>query len=299
MKNVLLKTLSLAAFSALMSANVHASSTYTIDFNDPSFIAPSINKNDNKWSQVIDDEYADGRFGGINVNFWTSIQTGVNGFNGLDFSKTADDYQNNKNGSFWNAPYLVLFNTQRSSTADNDLEVGVQNNDGRAANYTGGNIAIIHENKDSNGRCKTTQGTFACKNPDDRYIGGSGAPYGGWVFVQFSQPVNLHSINLIDMENRSNQLGTFGFYNAAQSLVGTQAMMPTTSNTTHSDGDGGWLTQNFNSFGQNVTTLVLRMQGSGGFDNLVFSAARNVSEPSTIAAMLAGFGLLMFRLKRK
>lgn len=282
--------------AGLMSAPTFASN-YTIDFNDPNFISPG--NGDGNWGQVIDDEYVGTNlFGGIDVTFWTSAQTGVNGFNGLDFSKTALDYSNNKNGSFWNAPYLVLFNTKHRPTADNDLEVGRNNNDGRAANYTGGNIAIIHENKDNNGQCNGSKGTLACKNPDDRYIGGSGAPYGGWVFVNFSQPVNLHSINLIDMESGNNQLGAFGFYDATNTLMGSQQMTPTLQNTTHNDGDGGWLTQQFNN-AMNVTTLVLRMQGSGGFDNIVFSAARNVSEPSTIAAMLLGLGLVAARARRR
>lgn len=294
---------SLAAFNA----NASGATQYTIDFDDPNFVAPGSSHGWGKWSQVIDDEYSDGRFGGIDVNFWTSIQTGVNGFNGLDFNNTYYNpvsTDNSQNSSSNIAPYLVLFNTALSGSDDSDLEVGVNNGDGYASNYTGGNIAIINENWNdgSSGSewCGAdSAGQLYCKDPDDRYSGSNGAPHGGWVFVNFSQPVNLHSIDLVDMENGSNQLGSFGFYDATQTLMGTQAMTPTTLNTTKSSGNGGWLTQTFNS-AMNVTTLVLRMQGSGGFDNIVFSAVRrNVSEPSTIAIMLLSLGLLAFRFKRK
>ncbi|MDM7859800.1 hypothetical protein QTP81_04165 [Alteromonas sp. ASW11-36] len=293
---------SLAAFNASASG----ATQYTIDFDDPNFVAPGSSHGWGKWSQVIDDEYSDGRFGGIDVSFWTSIQTGVNGFDGLDFNPSSNfSITNSGKDSNGNAasiaPYLVLFNTAYSSSDDNDLEVGVNNNDGMASNYTGGNIAIINENwaDGNNERCTAYMGNDYCHDPDDRYTSSDGAPHGGWVFVNFSQPVNLHSIDLVDMENRSNQLGSFGFYDATQTLMGTQAMSPTLLNTSSSHGNGGWLTQTFNG-AMNVTTLVLRMQGSGGFDNIVFSAVRrNVSEPSTIAIMLLSFGLLVFRLKRK
>lgn len=285
-----------------VSFSAVASTQYTIDFDDPNFIAPG--GSDGNWGQVIDDEYfGTNDFGGLDVTFWTSVQTGVTGFNGLDFNASLP-ITNLGNGQT-RAPYLVLFNTQYAPSDDPDLEVGIDNGDGRASNYTGGNIAIINENWDDGDnyeRCQTVSGELACKDPDDRYAGGNGAPYGGWVFIEFSKPVNLHSIDLIDMESGSNQLGQIGYYGAAQNLIGSQSMLPTTTNTTKSSGDGGWLTQTLNN-ALTVTTLVLRMQGSGGFDNLVFSTngitTSTVSEPSTIAVLAFGLFGLMLRAKRK
>lgn len=302
--------------SMLLASNVAMASTnYTIGFEEDDLIRPG--GSEGNWGQVIDDEYINGTFGGndggffgdIDVRFWTSVETDVN-FNNVSF--TDPNFVDNptwesSDGTKSRAPYLVLFNTGYTDTDDNDLEVGVDNGDGMASNYPGedSTIAIINEDWDDGDyyeicKEKGTENELACKDPDDRYKSGS-SPHGGWVFIEFSEPVNLHTINLVDIENGGNQLGEIGYYGDTNNLLGSESMLPTYDNTTKTNGNGGWVTQTLNSVYE-VTTLVLRMQGSGGFDNIVFSAANvtEVAEPSTIAMFgLATIGLLGLRRRRR
>lgn len=305
------------AVTSFSSLACEVKDTYTISFEgncNGDFIAPGKEQPTvlgfgNRWSQVIDDEYtgnnAFGGAGGVEVSFWTS--TNSTAVLPTDWSQAPGiiDGQGNTlpavDGS--PAPYLVLFNTNYNPTDDGDLEVG-SSNPTNPGTYTGGNIAIIQEDVDDNGSnnsgdevCQTVDGQMLCYDPDDRYL--NGEPHGGFVFVHFSQPVNLHSINLIDMENEPNQRGSFSFLDSSNNLLNNDPLLMTYDSGVDQMDNGKWGTQTFmdNVSNLSVSTLIIRMQGSGGFDNISFSKVE-VPEPSTFAIMLAGlFGLRQLRRK--
>lgn len=189
----------------------------------------------------------------------------------------------------------MLLDTDLNTADDNDLEVGT----GNGGSYTGGNIAIIHEESDEYRDCVDTgvDGVADyCENADDRYK--SGEPHGGFVFVHFSEPVHVHSIDLVDMEDSENQRGSFGFYDDASNLLTNDMVAMTYDSGVDDMVDGSFGTQTFASNLQNlsITTLVIRMQGSGGFDNIAFSKATEVSEPGTLAMFAVGLlGLARLR----
>lgn len=173
--------------------------------------------------------------------------------------------------------FLTLFNSNATfPTEDPDLLVGQ------------GNLGIIHER---NGECNL--GTNRCTDPDDRYDGSS-EPHGGFIFVEFDKSVNLHSLDLADTEGSPDQQGEIAFFTSAGNMLGDWHSMGVT-------GNGGFMTQNF-TLGQQITHMVIRMQGTGGFKNIAFSSrsqgGTQVSEPESIALML--FGLVaIYRLRAK
>ena len=139
---------------------------------------------------------------------------------------------------------------------------------------------------------------LACKNADDRYDSdhstNQGIANGGYVFVHFSQPVHVHSINLIDVENKVNQQGSIGFYNQTTNLLADAAQPMLAMQYDNMDEDGSdWGIMDFSNQDGfdystlSITTLVVRMQGSNGFDDIAFSAAE-VSAPGTLAIFALG-----------
>ena len=291
------------------SFSAHANCTvgdYCIDFEDNDFVAHETvtGLSGSHWSQVMDDEYTGGNgFGDIEVEFWTSTgDTGAPGqydapsvlpdFDAKDYDELIQDDMISSNG-YESAPYLVLFDTNASSTKDNDLEVGTSN----GGSYTGGNIAVIHEEASSDRECETINGQDYCENADDRYTGET--PHGGFVFVHFSEPVHVHSIDLVDIEDEEHQRGSIGFYDNANTLLANG--MVEMEYDTGSLGNKTHGTQTFEAGIQNlsITTLVIRMQGSGGFDNIAFSKVTQVSEPGTLAIFAIGLlGLARLRKSR-
>lgn len=278
LKQTLAKVLvPLVILSSAFSVNANE---YTITFDDePNVHSPEAGTGNN-WGTIIDDEYTSagsvGSVGGVDVDFWVQYTDQNNDFvNGNSFDK------NNADG------FLTLFNTTYETGGDDDLVFDEPGEDK-------GNLAIIHER---NIDCETVDQLDGCTNPDDRYHTPANSdwnsnPNGGFVFVQFSQPVNLHSIDLADMESGASQLGGFRFYDAAGVTVqnGTDNW---TMMTTENAGDGSYQTQSFD-FAKSVTTMVIRMQGSGGFKNLSFS---KVPEPTTLA--IFGLGLIALVARRK
>ena len=241
-----------------------AADTYTITFDETGLHSPTASEN---WGTIIDNEYGSDNlinYGGIDVTFWAQTSQS-------NFSNSNNFSSNNAN------LFLTLFNSDATfSTEDPDLIVGQ------------GNLAVIHER---NHECSLANNR--CNDPDDRYR--SGSPHGGFVFINFSQAVNLHSIGLADIESGSNQRGKIRFYNSAGATVQNAGSNWTMMDVT---GNKGYTTQEFN-FASNITYMVLRMQGSGGFKNLTFSSTNVVPEPSSFLIFLMSLALLYFGHHRK
>lgn len=289
-------TLAIASFSAFASASACNTGQYCIDFESENFYSHSSDtnaQNSGDWSQVIDDEYVNA-FDDISVQFWTSSDTSDENsgapllFPTFDANNYEELITPDNDGA---APYLVLFDTHASGTKDSDLEVDTSN------------IAIIYEETNSYSECKDAVGTGEkiCQHPDDRYKS-SANPHGGFVFVHFSEPVYVHSIDLIDIEDSSNQKGSFGFYHNTTNLIDdtnkTMVAMEYDNNGDMSNGKHGTQTFAAQYASLSITTLVIRMQGSGGFDNIAFSRVNEVPEPSSLALFTLGL-LGLTRLKKK
>lgn len=289
----------------LLTATYANADDFTITFDEPGLDSNSCwgasCPGKTNLSDIVDREYQSGAFGskgdfhygddtqGLDVRFWAQTSEEGNQKKSVDFDSGRPAHVRNANA------WLTLFNSDLDSSniknggIDSDLLVDK------------GNVAIIHER---NTDCHKVNGTKnKCENPDDRYdthfSGGNnsspanptGLPNGGFVFVQFSKPVSLHSIDLADIEGSNNQRGSFRFYNGNTTVLNASQTW-TPMNVT---GNGGYGTQQFN-LSDSITTLVIRMQGSGGFKNIAFSA--NVPEPSTLAIFaLALFGLVWQRKK--
>ncbi|MGJ8694590.1 MAG: hypothetical protein ACSHW0_19200, partial [Thalassotalea sp.] len=260
LKNILT---TLTTVAMVFSASVNAAD-YTISFDESAVHGPTNSEN---WGTIIDNEYTSsgdvGSLGGIDVNFWVQQTAQGNGSIATDYNDASSFNKVNADG------FLTLFNSDLTGTLDPDLQVNE------------GNLAVIHErNTDCNNAV-----SGGCTNPDDRFQtnseDGTDGAKGGFVFIQFSQPVNLHSIDLADIEDTTAQRGSFSFYNAAGVTVKNG-----TNNWTLMDanGDGSYATQSF-GFANAITTMVIRMQGSGGFKNLAFS---KVPEPTTLAVFALG-----------
>lgn len=296
--------LALASFSSASNATAPTCSVgqYCIDFESDNYYAHSSDQDaqaSGDWSQVIDDEYVNA-FDGISVQFWTSASTsdyssgaptvfptttGTANYEELITPNANNSAAPNNNGA---APYLVLFDTHAEGTKDPDLQVDTSN------------IAIIYEEDNPYSECKDVAGEKICKHPDDRYQGSSD-PHGGFVFVHFSEPVYVHAIDLIDIETGTNQRGSFGFYDNTTNLIDdTNKTMVAMQYDSGSMGDGDHGTQTFSTdySSLSITTLVIRMQGSGGFDNIAFSRVNEVPEPSSLALFTLGL-LGLTRLKKK
>ncbi|GLX82663.1 PEP-CTERM sorting domain-containing protein [Thalassotalea eurytherma] len=270
-----MKSFASMLFLAALGANADS---YTISFDENGLRSPTDGNNcaTCKWKysknkgQIIDEEFTStghiGSLGDVDVTFWA--QSSWAHWGSSDVSADANAFNKTNSDLF-----LTLFNTDATwVTQDEDLKVDQ------------GNVAVIHER---NGQCNLNWngGKGLCKDPDDRYSGSD--PHGGFVFIDFSEPVSLKSIGLADIEDGANQRGSFSFYGSAGNMIDDVEMMTVT-------GNGGYTTQNF-SLSETISYLVIRMQGSGGFKNLSFDTVAKVPEPSTIVL----FGLAMLFIYRQ
>lgn len=259
----LLKGLSI---SLLLSAAFSSSADeFTITFDDAG-----------AHGTVLDNEYSAGgidTIAGLDITFWAQTAWNKN-----DYVSGINNVNNANEDLF-----LTLFNSDAaSSSTDPDLLVGK------------GNIAIIHER---NNECDKVRNT--CTDPDDRYESSSNI-HGGFMFVQFSQPVSVHSIGLADIENTNEQRGQFGFINSAGSFLGYKNMTALgngsyTEQTSYKNSQ----TMTQASAGDLISYIVIKMKGSGGINDIKISRTTPTAVPEPTSIVMLGLGLLMMaRLRR-
>lgn len=169
----------------------------------------------------------------------------------------------------------VVFDSSLSGTADSDLESPFADKIGHGLGISNpGNILIIHEHPD---RCDG----FVCDNPDDE-----GSRPAGYFDIAFDREVTLNSIDFFDVEYGENG-------NTSKNLItvsGSGTYDP--FYTPWTDGDNGWTRLDFNLVG--VTSLQIKLHGSGAIDNISFTDI-TVPAPPVAAMFAAGLFLLVYR----
>ncbi|MCB1691142.1 MAG: PEP-CTERM sorting domain-containing protein [Pseudomonadales bacterium] len=173
----------------------------------------------------------------------------------------------------------VIFDTNDNWTADPDLEAPFYNVNGQnLGSLNPGNVLIIHEHP---WECNY----WSCgSDPDDE-----GSQPAGYFDIVFDQAVTLNSIDFFDIEG--NEAGNS--WRNAITIQGTgdygNYYTPATG------GDNTWARQYFNLVG--VTSLRIRLAGSGAIDNIDFSSGA-VPAPSMLVLFLAGLAGLYARRRR-
>jgi len=260
----------LKVFSTLLlisAASFANAGEYTITFDEAGLHTQTVTEN---YGTVLDDEYAASGIdtvAGVDVTFWAQS------------SWTEGDDVSSSNADL----FLTLFNSDLATgeTEDDDLLVDQ------------GNIAIIHER---NGECSVVSNQ--CTDPDDKHEDPINGVHGGFIFIEFSEPVSVHSIGFADIESGTNQLGQFAFIDSAGAFLGYQ-QMDVTGNGGYTEQDtylGETMTEA--SAGDLISYIVIKMVGSGGINDITFSkAATSVPEPTNIVILM--FGLLMMSRLRK
>ena len=171
----------------------------------------------------------------------------------------------------------VIFDSNDNWTADPDLEAPFYDKIGHGLGMANpGNILIIHEHPwECNG--------ISCGNdPDDE-----GSQPAGYFDIMFDQAVQLNSIDFFDIEygengnSWRNQITVFGsgsydpFY------------------TPYTGGDNGWTRLDFNLVG--VTSLRIKLYGSGAIDNINFDTDAPVPAPPALLVLIAGLAAIWRR----
>ncbi len=170
----------------------------------------------------------------------------------------------------------VIFDTAAHPTADPDLEAPFYNVNGQNLGVANpGNVLIIHEHP---GEC---DGITCGDDPDDE-----GSRPAGYFDILFDTAVTLNSIDFFDIEAQENGNSV----NNLISIFGTGTYDPFYTPAT--GGDNTWGRLNFNVMG--VTSLRIKLHGSGAIDNINFTA---VPGPSTF--ILFGLGVLGCVIRRR
>ncbi|GAB6054323.1 hypothetical protein JCM17960_31430 [Magnetospira thiophila] len=263
--------------------------SFAIGFEDDAYVGNL------RHGQIIDNEY--------------SLAGGYNGLPGLSGDVGVTVTTHNYNQSFG---YGVIFDTtvdspdrDRCNPRDRDLWAGFDGNSydtNPNHGYNPGNVLIIQEN---NYYC----GDGVCNYPDDE--GGRAA---GYFEFEFSELVDITSIDFFDIENaENNQNAEIYFWTDSAGTTGGEdttgggqyAIDNPDTDEDHwqmvSTGDNGWNRMTFNVEG--VKKLRIEMGGSGAIDNItghrhVDNTPGQVPEPGTLALFGFGLGLLLVLRRR-
>lgn len=176
----------------------------------------------------------------------------------------------------------VIFDTDLSNTADPDLEAPFFDKIGHGlGSINPGNVLIIHEHPSE---CNWTVGSCG-PNPDDE-----GSQPAGYFDLVFDREVTLNSIDFFDVEYGENG----NSYRNKITVLGSGTYDP--FYTPWTDGDNGWTRLDFNLVG--VTSLRIKVHGSGAIDNINFTDV-SVPAPPVISLLALGLASLLMTRRRR
>ena len=167
----------------------------------------------------------------------------------------------------------VIFDSTLSGTEDPDLQAPFYNTNNNNEILNPGNILIIHESP-----WECSNGINCGNSPDDE-----GSQPAGYFQIDFDQEVTLNSIDFFDINQGENG----GDPNSKITLTGTQSYSD--YYTPFTGGNNTWDTLNFNVMG--VTSIKIRLKGSGAIDNINYSVTSVPTPSSLILFALGALGL--------
>lgn len=164
----------------------------------------------------------------------------------------------------------VVFDTRSPTGGDWDLGAPFSNPELGISNP--GNILILQEN----GPCDE----FTCSVPDDE-----GSRPAGQIVFEFDTEIFLGSIDFFDIELQEAG-GAIRLFDRNDLEI-----LPDTFFTPDTGGDNTWARSRFEIGG--IKTMVINMQGSGGFDNITYHQQLSpVPVPGAVWLFGSALGLL-------
>lgn len=189
----------------------------------------------------------------------------------------------------------IIFDTNATGTADNDLEFGGGWSTGNIENTAVGNILIIAENNTD-----TSPADGYIDSPDDQGDNASADPSGTLIF-DFGSTIDLFGFDLIDVENNF-EMGNSAvvFYDGSDTELYSLSFadfLTRDASIEYANNSANRIFPIDLSDYSTTSKVVFEAGGSLGIDNITWQT-NVVPEPGTIALMMFGLAGLGFSARR-